>query len=69
MRERGKKGKGVMTEVREEEGEGKGMVSEAKEGEQEVYVLDKGFVGWQAEYGKDERLTEGWVEDIWREYD
>lgn len=61
-----------MTEVSEEggeEGEGKAKVSEAKEGEQEVYVLDKGFVEWQAEYGKDERLTEGWVEDIWREYD
>ena len=36
--------------------------------EQEVYVLDKGFVGWQEKYGKDERLTEAYAEDIWNEY-
>lgn len=35
---------------------------------QEVYVLDGGFVKWQEAYGKDERLTEGYVEDIWNEY-
>ena len=33
--------------------------------EQEVYVLDKGFVGWQEKYGNDERLTEAYIEDIW----
>ncbi|KAI4128035.1 MAG: hypothetical protein LQ338_002926 [Usnochroma carphineum] len=44
---------------REEEGEGK---------EQEVWVLDGGFVGWQEVFGRDERLTEGWVEDVWKEY-
>lgn len=69
--EKGEVGGGVMTEVvregEEGKGEGEGMVSQAAEGEQEVYVLDKGFVGWQAEYGKDERLTEGYEEDIWRE--
>lgn len=26
--------------------------------EQKVYVLDKGFEGWQEVYGRDERLTE-----------
>ncbi|OJJ46606.1 hypothetical protein ASPZODRAFT_117203 [Penicilliopsis zonata CBS 506.65] len=35
---------------------------------QEVYVLDGGFVRWQEKYGKDTRLTEAYVEDIWREY-
>ncbi|GAD95946.1 conserved hypothetical protein [Paecilomyces variotii No. 5] len=35
---------------------------------QEVYVLEGGFVQWQEEYGKDKRLTEAYVEDIWREY-
>lgn len=36
--------------------------------DQEVYVLDKGFVGWQEKYGNDERLTEGYVADIWTDY-
>ncbi|KAK2600019.1 Cdc25 phosphatase Ibp1 [Conoideocrella luteorostrata] len=36
--------------------------------EQEIVVLDKGFVGWQQDYGADERLTEGYVKDIWENY-
>ncbi|KAG6012652.1 hypothetical protein E4U54_007375 [Claviceps lovelessii] len=36
--------------------------------EQEVLVLDRGFVGWQQTYGDDERLTEGYVKDIWDNY-
>ena len=36
--------------------------------EQEVYVLDRGFVGWQEKYGKDQRLTEAYAEDIWTNY-
>ena len=40
--------------------------SESKD--QEVYVLDKGFVGWQEKYGNDERLTEGYAADIWTDY-
>ena len=32
---------------------------------QDVYVLDGGFNMWQAKYGADERLTEGWVRDLW----
>ena len=36
--------------------------------EQEIYVLDRGFVGWQEKYGKDERLTEAYAEDLWVEY-
>jgi len=35
--------------------------------EQKVYVLDRGFVGWQEVYGEDERLTEGYVKDIWKD--
>ena len=36
--------------------------------EQEIYVLDRGFVGWQEKYGKDERLTEAYAEDLWADY-
>ncbi|KAL4927686.1 phosphatase YCH1 [Aspergillus undulatus] len=35
---------------------------------QEVLVLEGGFVQWQEKYGNDVRLTEAYVEDIWREY-
>ncbi|KAL8903425.1 MAG: hypothetical protein Q9171_007403 [Xanthocarpia ochracea] len=38
------------------------------DGEQKVYVLDGGFVKWQELYGNDERLTEGYVPDIWKDY-
>ena len=49
---------------------GKGEVDTRKgdgEGRQEVYVLDKGFVGWQKLYGRDEKLTEGYAPDIWED--
>ncbi|KAG6007320.1 hypothetical protein E4U21_006131 [Claviceps maximensis] len=36
--------------------------------EQEVVVLDRGFVGWQQAYGDDERLTEGYVKEIWKHH-
>lgn len=36
---------------------------------QEVYVLEGGFVRWQEAFGSDERLTEGWVRDIWEDED
>ncbi len=32
---------------------------------QAVYVLDRGFVGWQEVYGTDEHLTEGYVKELW----
>ncbi len=35
---------------------------------QKVYVLDRGFVGWQELYGKDERLTEAYVSDLWEDF-
>lgn len=34
---------------------------------QKVYVLDRGFVGWQEVYGEDERLTEGYRKDLWQD--
>jgi hypothetical protein len=35
--------------------------------EQKVYVLDRGFVGWQERYGEDPRLTEGYRKEIWKD--
>ncbi|KAF1813386.1 Rhodanese-like protein [Eremomyces bilateralis CBS 781.70] len=32
---------------------------------QEVVVLDGGFTKWQETYGTDEKLTEGYLKDIW----
>jgi rhodanese-related sulfurtransferase len=34
---------------------------------QKVVVLDRGFVGWQEEYGTDERLTEGYRKELWED--
>ncbi|KAI1635036.1 Rhodanese-like protein [Biscogniauxia mediterranea] len=34
---------------------------------QKVYVLDRGFVGWQEQYGLDERLTEGYRKELWED--
>ncbi|KAL8792326.1 MAG: hypothetical protein Q9195_005117 [Heterodermia aff. obscurata] len=39
-----------------------------KAANQEVFVLDGGFVQWQELYGKDERLTEAYAPDIWIDY-
>jgi hypothetical protein len=38
-----------------------------KKKEQKVYVLDRGFVGWQEKYGEDERLTEGYRKELWKD--
>lgn len=35
---------------------------------QKVYVLDRGFVGWAAEFGTDERLTENFRKELWEGY-
>lgn len=54
-----------------EKGEGEGEwvdVDEEKEERkktQRVYVLERGFEGWQEKFGRDERLTEGWSEELW----
>lgn len=42
-------------------------VDEVEKKEQKVYVLDRGFVGWQERYGEDPRLTEGYRKEIWKE--
>lgn len=46
--------------------EEKGEKSKLKE--QKVYVLDKGFEGWQEVYGRDKRLTENWSEELWQSW-
>ncbi|KAI1098746.1 Rhodanese-like protein [Jackrogersella minutella] len=33
--------------------------------QQQVYVLDRGFSGWQEVYGPDERLTEAYRKELW----
>lgn len=40
-------------------------VEETKK-EQKVYVLDRGFVGWQERFCEDPRLTEGYRKEIWK---
>ena len=50
---------------KERKAAGKGVgEAEGKEGP-EVCVLEGGFGMWQARYGEDERLTEGFVKDLW----
>ncbi|KAL4735358.1 Rhodanese-like domain-containing protein [Aspergillus similis] len=44
------------------------MLGSEESHKQEVFVLEGGFVQWQEKYGKDVRLTEAYVEDIWQEY-
>ncbi|KAI3335270.1 Rhodanese-like protein [Ustulina deusta] len=47
---------------------GSGGLKSTESGEkkaQKVYVLDRGFVGWQEVYGLDERLTEGYRKELW----
>ncbi|KAI2622294.1 Rhodanese-like protein [Hypoxylon sp. NC1633] len=34
---------------------------------QQVYILDRGFVGWQEVYGPDERLTEAYRKELWED--
>lgn len=44
-----------------------GKKTESEEVEQKVYVLDRGFVGWQEVYADDERLTEGYRKELWED--
>lgn len=34
---------------------------------QKVYVLERGFVGWQEQFGEDTRLTEGYRKELWKD--
>ncbi|RYO73828.1 hypothetical protein DL766_001818 [Monosporascus sp. MC13-8B] len=61
-------GKGVAEGDKEEKGTEDGnSETELKVKQQKVYVLDRGFVGWQEVYGPDERLTEAWRKELWEE--
>lgn len=48
---------------RDEDGEG----GREEKGQQRVYVLKGGFVEWQESFGEDERLTEGYSKELWKE--
>lgn len=54
--------------LREKDGLLKSLGEESAGSGQEVFVLDRGFVGWQQVYGDDERLTEAYVKDLWENY-
>lgn len=47
------------------EGGGGGTAEPAPQ--QEVFVLDRGFAGWQEVYGPDEALTEAWRKELWED--
>ena len=49
--------------VRKKEGAGEAS-GETRKGPQ-VCVLEGGFGAWQARYGENEKLTEGYVKDLW----
>jgi hypothetical protein len=53
------------TQEEDADGEWEDVVEETKE--QKVYVLDRGFVGWQESFGEDERLTEGYRKELWKD--
>jgi len=58
--------KGNSTKNAEEKGkEGKSEDVEDDK-EQKVFVLDRGFVGWQEKYGEDTKLTEGYRKELWK---
>ena len=56
-----------LTNAVKEDGE-RQVESDGILGKQEVYVLDRGFVGWQKKYGNDQRLTDSYAPDIWVDY-
>lgn len=64
-REELKSGSGKDEMGNEEEEEGEGKQNGLKD--QKVYVLDRGFVGWQEKFGEDERLTEGYRKELWKD--
>ncbi|EAA33370.1 hypothetical protein GE21DRAFT_6454 [Neurospora crassa] len=53
-------------EVKKKQGEEEGE-EKKKPVDQKVFVLDRGFVGWQEAFGLDERLTEGYSKELWRD--
>jgi rhodanese-related sulfurtransferase len=57
----------VEQKEEEKDGEWEDVEVEGKKKEQKVYVLDRGFVGWQERFGEDSRLTEGYRKEIWKD--
>jgi hypothetical protein len=51
----------------EEEGKGDDVGNQEGVKDQKVYVLERGFVGWQEMFGEDERLTEGYSKELWKD--
>ncbi|OJD14898.1 hypothetical protein ACJ73_09032 [Blastomyces percursus] len=43
------------------------VLGKEESAKQTVFVLDGGFVRWQEKYGEDQRLTQGYVKDIWED--
>lgn len=63
-----KKNKEEAQEKGEEaDAEWEDVEEEEEKKEQKVYVLDRGFVGWQERFGEDSRLTEGYRKEIWKD--
>jgi hypothetical protein len=59
---------GQSAEVKEK-GEGEDIDTPSLNAEikdQNVYVLEEGFVGWVQKYAEDARLTEGYRKEIWK---
>ncbi|CAK7214407.1 hypothetical protein SBRCBS47491_002132 [Sporothrix bragantina] len=55
-----------LREVAAQENKASGGIVPSKP--QTVYVLDRGFVGWQEVYGEDKELTEGYRKELWKYY-
>ncbi|KAH9908328.1 Rhodanese-like protein [Xylariomycetidae sp. FL2044] len=55
----------TTTEAEKKKGDDGGEEEEEKGVRQKVYILDRGFSGWQERFSKDETLTEGWRKEIW----
>ncbi|KAB8292578.1 hypothetical protein EYC80_008283 [Monilinia laxa] len=63
-----KKNKEENTEKKaDDDGKWEDVAEGTEKKEQKVYVLDRGFVGWQEIYGEDTRLTEGYRKEIWQD--
>lgn len=60
------KNKEENTEKKADDRDWEDIVEDTEKKEQKVYVLDRGFVGWQEIYGEDTRLTEGYRKEIWQ---
>ncbi|PGH01588.1 hypothetical protein GX51_05153 [Blastomyces parvus] len=43
------------------------VLGKEESAKQTVFVLDGGFVHWQEKYGEDQRLTQGYIKDIWED--